>query len=244
MLERAGLSGHLCGLDFVARAAAPSCEVREDLALLTLHTRLHLTPPLLGYNGGVDTGRHGASGTSNLSREAGTLDGLRSLLDLVFVTAAMGSDHLTCPRLHVHCVAPVCMCEGRQTEGQQETPHTYSTNARTPFPHSVGVVWSRSALQVDLSPHSRSAIRHGGQAGIPRSKTIQRPTRAHAHQRALQELEKFYHCHPLPRSGHRETKPRTEMNPTRWLLLSKKRSSQSSAPLPLCGLAQDLEAET
>lgn len=43
---------NLCGLDFVACAAAPSCEVWEDLALLTLHTRLHLAPPLLGYDGG------------------------------------------------------------------------------------------------------------------------------------------------------------------------------------------------
>lgn len=40
----------LCGLDFVACAAAPSCEVWENLTLLTFHTRLHLTPPLLGYN--------------------------------------------------------------------------------------------------------------------------------------------------------------------------------------------------
>lgn len=140
----AGLSGHLCGLHFVACAAAPSCEVWENLALLTFHTWLHLTPPLLGYDGGVDAGGHGPGGAGDLSREAGTLDGLRSLLDLVLVAAAMGSDHLTGPGLHVHCVAPVCMCEGGQAERQQQTPHTYSTNARTPFPHSVGAVWSDS----------------------------------------------------------------------------------------------------
>lgn len=118
-LSRAGLSGHLCGLDFVACAAAPSCEVWQNLTLLTIITRVHLTPPLLGHNGRVNTGRHGPGGASDLSREAGTFDSLRPLLNLVLVAAAMGSDHLTRPCLHVHCVAPVCLCEGCQTEAQQ-----------------------------------------------------------------------------------------------------------------------------
>lgn len=51
----------------------------------------------------VNTGGHGLSGASNLSGEAGTFDSLRSLLNLVLVAAAMGSDHLARPRLHMHC---------------------------------------------------------------------------------------------------------------------------------------------
>lgn len=51
----------------------------------------------------VDAGWHGVSGAGDLSREAGTFDSLRSLLDLVLVTAAVGSDHLTRARLHMHC---------------------------------------------------------------------------------------------------------------------------------------------
>lgn len=51
----------------------------------------------------INTGGHGPSGASNLSREAGTFDSLRSLLNLVLVAAAMGSDHLTRPCLHMHC---------------------------------------------------------------------------------------------------------------------------------------------
>lgn len=135
-----GLSGHLGGLDFVACAAAPACEVRENLALLTFHTWLHLTPPLLGYNGGINAGRHGVGGPSDLTGEAGTFDSLRSLLDLVLVAATMGCDHLTGPCLHVHCVAPVGVCERRQAQGQQQAPQTYSTNAPATFPHSVGAV--------------------------------------------------------------------------------------------------------
>lgn len=50
----------------------------------------------------VDAGRHGPSSAGDLSREAGTFDSLRSLLDLVLVAAAMGSNHLTRPRLHMH----------------------------------------------------------------------------------------------------------------------------------------------
>lgn len=53
----------------------------------------------------INTGGHGPSRTSDLSGEAGAFDGLGSLLDLVFVAAAMGSDHLTRPGLHVHCGA-------------------------------------------------------------------------------------------------------------------------------------------
>ncbi len=40
---------HLGRLDFVSRAAAPTFKIRQHLTLLALHTRLHLTPPLLCY---------------------------------------------------------------------------------------------------------------------------------------------------------------------------------------------------
>lgn len=164
-----------------------------------------------------------------MSREAGTLDSLRPLLDFVFVAAAMSSDHLAGPRLHVHGVAPVCLCERRQAQGQQQAPQTHSTNARTPLPHSVGAVWSRSAQQEDLSPHSRSAIRHGAQAGIPFSKNhtttpLSRSysrAHAHTHQPVLLEQEKLDHSHPPPLSGHRETTPRADVSSSRRLLLSK-----------------------
>lgn len=42
---------HLGGFDFVARAARPSCEVRQNLTLLPIQTRVHLTPPLLQDDG-------------------------------------------------------------------------------------------------------------------------------------------------------------------------------------------------
>lgn len=51
----------------------------------------------------INTGGHGPSGASNLTREAGTFDSLRSLLNLVLVAAAVGSNHLARPCLHVHC---------------------------------------------------------------------------------------------------------------------------------------------
>lgn len=125
---------------------------------------------------------------SNLSREAGTFDGLRSLLDLVLVAAAMGRDYLTSPRLHVHCVAPVCVRERRQAQGQQQPPQAHSANATTTFPHSVGAVWCRLAQQVKRSPHSRYALRDREQPGIPRLQNAQQlpspgSKRAHDHQR-------------------------------------------------------------
>lgn len=43
---------HLGGFDFVASAAGPASQVRQDLTLLSIHTRLHLAPPFLGYDGG------------------------------------------------------------------------------------------------------------------------------------------------------------------------------------------------
>lgn len=44
-------SSYFGGFDFVASAAGPTGQVRKDLTLLPIHTWLHLTPPLLGYNG-------------------------------------------------------------------------------------------------------------------------------------------------------------------------------------------------
>lgn len=51
----------------------------------------------------INTGGHGPGGAGHLSREAGTFDGLRSLLNLVLVAAAMGSDHLAGSCLHMYC---------------------------------------------------------------------------------------------------------------------------------------------
>lgn len=42
---------HLGGFDFVAGAAGPAGQVRQHLALLPIHARMHLAPPLLGHNG-------------------------------------------------------------------------------------------------------------------------------------------------------------------------------------------------
>lgn len=50
----------------------------------------------------INAGGHGPGGAGDLAREAGALDRLRSLLDLVLVAAAMGGDHLARPGLHVH----------------------------------------------------------------------------------------------------------------------------------------------
>ena len=43
---------HLGGFDFVPRGTAPSLEVGEDLALLSVQAWVHLTPPLLLHYGG------------------------------------------------------------------------------------------------------------------------------------------------------------------------------------------------
>lgn len=45
-------SSHLGGFDLVAGAAGPAGQVRQHLTLLSVHTRLHVAPPLLGYDGG------------------------------------------------------------------------------------------------------------------------------------------------------------------------------------------------
>lgn len=95
------LSGDFGGFDFVASAAGPTGQVRKDLTLLPIHTWLHLTPPLLGYNGRFHTGGSGSGRASDLPRETGTLDGLRALLNLILITAAMHRHHLTCPLLHL-----------------------------------------------------------------------------------------------------------------------------------------------
>ena len=45
---------HLGGFYFVPRGTAPSLEVWEDLALLSVQTWVHLTPPLLLHYGGCE----------------------------------------------------------------------------------------------------------------------------------------------------------------------------------------------
>lgn len=47
------------------------------------------------------TGGSGSSGASDLPWETGTLDGLRALLDLILITAAMDGHNLTRPLLHL-----------------------------------------------------------------------------------------------------------------------------------------------
>lgn len=42
---------YLGGFDFVARAAGPSREVGQNLTLLSIQTRVHLTPPFLQDDG-------------------------------------------------------------------------------------------------------------------------------------------------------------------------------------------------
>lgn len=95
------LSCDLGGFDFVASAAGPASQVRQDLTLLSIHTRLHLAPPFLGYDGGFHTGGSGSGGAGDLPRETGTLDGLRALFNLILITAAMDSHNLTCPLFHL-----------------------------------------------------------------------------------------------------------------------------------------------
>lgn len=166
-------------------------------------------------------------GPSNLSREAGTFDGLRSLLDLVLVTAAMSSDHLTGPCLHVHRVAPVGVRERRQAQGQQQPPQTHSTKATTTFPHSVGAVWCRLAQQVKRSPHSRYAPRHGGQPGIPRRLPRKRATAPFplGSTRACTItnwfLEKQEKVIPSSPNGRPKKIPRIDEGSTLWLLPTK-----------------------
>ena len=46
------LGTDLGGFDLVAGAAAPAGEVRQRLALLPVHTRMHLAPPLLTHDRG------------------------------------------------------------------------------------------------------------------------------------------------------------------------------------------------
>lgn len=47
------------------------------------------------------TGGPGSGCAGDLPRETGTFDGLRALLNLIFITAAMHGHHLTCPLLHL-----------------------------------------------------------------------------------------------------------------------------------------------
>lgn len=138
------LSSHLGCLHLVARAAAPACEVGQDFTLLTIDTWLHLTPPLLSYYRCVHTGGCSSRRSSHLSGEAGTLDRLRSLLNLISVTAAMGCNHLTCASFHVHDVTAVRR-RFRQMTPKQHKGQKYQYDPRKrplqrPLLHPVGAV--------------------------------------------------------------------------------------------------------
>lgn len=136
------LSGHLGCLHLVACAAAPACEVRQNFTFLTIQTRLHLTPPLLSYYRCIHTGGCSSRRSSHLSWEAGTLDRLRSLLNLISVTAAMGRDYLTCASLHVDDVTAVRRGFRQMTPKQHKgQKYQYDPRKRSLHrPHPVGAV--------------------------------------------------------------------------------------------------------
>lgn len=69
--------------------------LEETLGLIYTLT-LTLTRSFTFHTGGSGSGR-----ASDLPRETGTLDGLRALLNLILITAAMHRYHLTCPLLHL-----------------------------------------------------------------------------------------------------------------------------------------------
>lgn len=69
--------------------------LEETLGLIYALT-LTLTHSFTFHTGGSGSGR-----ASDLPRETGTLDGLRALLNLILITAAMHRHHLTCPLLHL-----------------------------------------------------------------------------------------------------------------------------------------------
>lgn len=103
------LSRDLGGLDLVASAAGPASQIRQNFTLLAIHTRLHLAPPLLSDDRGFYTGGPGSGSASHLSREAGALDCLGALLNLILITATMHRHHFTCALLHLvsHCRSPM-----------------------------------------------------------------------------------------------------------------------------------------
>lgn len=61
------------------------------------HTQRHRVVVLFTFH----TGGSGSGGARHLPRETGTLDGLRALLNLILITAAMDGHHLTRPLLHL-----------------------------------------------------------------------------------------------------------------------------------------------
>lgn len=70
-----------------------------DCGLLdkSLHTHTHTR----GFFFTFHTGGSGSGGAGDLPGETGTLDGLRALLNLVLITAAMDGHHLTRALLHL-----------------------------------------------------------------------------------------------------------------------------------------------
>lgn len=76
------LLSHLYYYTLMIKASYPDTNI--DTRLFTFHA-----------------GGSGSGGPSDLTRETGTLDGLRAFFDLVLIAAAMDSHHLTCALLHL-----------------------------------------------------------------------------------------------------------------------------------------------
>lgn len=102
-----GLSGDLGCLDFISCTAAPSFEIRQHFTLFPIHAGMHLAPPLLCNYGCVYTRWSRSCCSRHLSREAGALDSLGSLFDLVLVAASVSGNYLTGSLFHVNYVASV-----------------------------------------------------------------------------------------------------------------------------------------
>lgn len=62
---------HLRGFDFVASAAGPAGQVRQDLTLLSVHAGLHVAPPLLSYDGSWSS-----TGETKVMTDSGSLNDL------------------------------------------------------------------------------------------------------------------------------------------------------------------------
>lgn len=89
------LSSYLSCFYFIPRSTAPAFEIWEDFTFLSIHARMHLTPPFLLHNWGINTGRGGTSRPCHLSWKAGALYCLRPFFYLVLVATSVYCHHLT-----------------------------------------------------------------------------------------------------------------------------------------------------